>query len=77
MGKKIMQDSKGNNSSLRIILMVVFLLMCYQLYEFRVAYRLEIVKETPDYNGLTLLFTAMIINFVLVLVAKVWQKKFE
>ena len=77
MGKKIMQDSKGNNSSLRIILVVVFLLMCYQLYEFRVAYRLEIVKEAPDYSGLTLLFTAMIINFVLVLVAKVWQKKFE
>lgn len=64
-------------NTIRAILLMSFLVMCYQLYEFRFAYRLEVVKDMPDYNGLSLLFTTMITNFIFVLIAKVIEKKFE
>lgn len=72
-----LKDDKGNWSSIRLVLMFGVLLLCYQLLEFRMAYRIEIQKEIVDYTGLSLLFTTMVINFVFVLVLKVIQKKFE
>lgn len=72
-----LKDDKGNWSSMRLVLMFGVLLLCYQLYEFRLGYRKEIEKDIVDYTGLSLLFTTMIINFVFVLILKVIQKKFE
>lgn len=72
-----LKDDKGNWSSIRLVLMFGVLLLCYQLLEFRMAYRIEIQKEIVDYTGLSLLFTTMVTNFVFVLVLKVIQKKFE
>lgn len=72
-----LKDDKGNWSSIRLVLMFCIFLLCYQLLEFRVAYRIEIQKEIVDYTGLSLLFTTMVINFVFVLILKVIQKKFE
>ena len=75
--KEIIKDNKGKISSMRVILILATLLLIYQLYEFRVAYRLEIIKEEPNYNGLAVLFGAMVINFVFVIILKVIQKKYE
>jgi hypothetical protein len=72
-----LQDDSGNNSSIRVILALSFILLIYQLIEFRYAFRLEVVKEEPDYNGLSILFGAMVLNFVFVLIMKVIQKKYE
>lgn len=72
-----MKDDKGNWSSTRIIMFLSLLLLMYQLYEFRAAYRLEIVKENVDYNGLAVLFAALVTNFIFVVILKVIQKKFE
>lgn len=77
MISQIVKDNKGKNSSMRVILILATLLLIYQLYEYRVAYRLEIIKEEPNYNGLALLFGAMVINFVFVVILKVIQKKYE
>lgn len=72
-----LQDDSGNYSSMRVILIISVLVLIYQLYEFRAAYHLEIVKETPDYQGLTILFTALVTNFIFALILKVVQKRFE
>ncbi len=72
-----LKEESGKYSTLRIILFVFILILAYQLYEFRFAYRLEVVKESPDYRGLSLLFAALVTNFIVILITKVVQKKFE
>jgi hypothetical protein len=73
----LMKDDKGHWSSMRAVLIASFLVLIYQLYEFRAAYRLEIIKDQPDYNGLSLLFASLVTNFIFVVILKVIQKKFE
>jgi len=73
----MLQDDKGNISSIRIILIVSFGIFIYLLALWRKAFLFEIVKDQPDYTGLVALFTAMIINTGLVLFLKVLQKKYE
>jgi len=72
-----LKDNKGNWSSMRIVMFFSLVVLAYQLYEFRVAYRLEIMKEQVDYNGLSLLFASLVTNFIFVVILKVIQKKFE
>lgn len=71
------EDNKGNISSIRILSYLSFILLVYLLSEFRYAYRLEVVKPFPDYPGLALIFTAIVINFGLVILLKVIQKRYE
>lgn len=71
-----MKNIKFKNT-IRIILLLSFIILCYQLYEFRFAYRLEVVKDEPNYQGLAVLFAAMISNFIMILIAKMIEKKFE
>ena len=77
MPKNALQDDKGNLSSIRIGMlaagMVTIVLMGFWLYGFVK----EVQKETSDYMGLAALFTAIFINFILVVWAKVKQKKYE
>ena len=73
----LIQDKSGNYSSMRVMLLASLLLLVYQLWEFRFAYRLEVVKDEPNYSGLALLFGAMVINFVVVILLKVLQTKYE
>lgn len=72
-----LKDDSGNNSSIRGILLISVIILIYQLYEYRLAFRLEIQKEVVDYTGLSLLFTTMVINFIVVVILKVIQKKYE
>lgn len=72
-----LKDDKGNWSSMRLIMLISVVLLIYQLYEFRVILHKEIEKEVVDYNGLSILFTTMVINFVFVIILKVLQKKWE
>ncbi len=72
-----LKDDKGNWSSLRLVMVFSVGLLFYQLYKFNQVYQLEIVKDSVDYSGLSLLFTTLVINFVFVIILKVVQKKFE
>jgi hypothetical protein len=72
-----LKEDNGNYSTIRIVLIFSILVLIYQLYEFRAAFRLEIIKEHPDYQGLSLLFAALVTNFIFALILKVVQKRFE
>ncbi len=72
-----LKDEKGHWSSIRVILLVSVFILVYQLWRFNQVFQIEIVKEKIDYTGLSLLFTTLVINFILVVILKVIQKKFE
>jgi hypothetical protein len=72
-----LKDKNNQMSSLRVILILSFLVLIYQLFRFNQAYQLEIVRDKPDYNGLSLLFAAFVTNFIFVVILKVIQKKYE
>jgi uncharacterized membrane protein YidH (DUF202 family) len=72
-----LKDKNGDWSSLRVVLLFSVLVLVYQLYRFNQVYQIEIMKERIDYTGLSLLFTTMVINFILVVILKVIQKKYE
>ena len=74
---KPIKETNGTYSSLRILLFLAFGLMIWMFLEWRWAFRLEAIKEEPNYEGLTKLFIAMMVTFALGLFAKVWQKKYE
>jgi hypothetical protein len=73
----ILQDDKGNYSSLRFLLLGVFVLLVWMFTEWRLALRVEILKDSPDYTGLTQLFLAMMVTFGMGILGKIIQKKFE
>ena len=73
----IFQDDKGNYSSMRILLVLVFILTLWMFVEWRIAFHIEIQKETPDYSGLTQLFIAMMVTFGIGIIGKIIQKKHE
>jgi hypothetical protein len=73
----LLKDDKGNWSSTRVVLILSFFLLLWMFLEWRVAFRIEILKEVPDYGGLTQLFIAMLVTFGLALIGKVVQKKYE
>lgn len=72
-----LQDDKGNYSSIRIALAFAIVLFMYLLYLFTKTLFVELTKDTINYQGLSLLFTAMIAEVAVVLLLKVWQKKYE
>ena len=73
----ILQDDKGNWSSIRFLLIAVLLIFIYLLFLFSKALFFELQQEAINYTGLATLFTAMVANVGLVLVMKVIQKKYE
>ena len=73
----ILKDDKGNWSSTRLTLILAFILLIWMFLEWRLAFRIEITKQAPDYGGLTQLFIAMLVTFGLALISKVIQKKYE
>jgi len=75
--KQVFTQDNGQISSIRIIMFLVFVLWVWLLREFSIAFHLEILKEKPDYMGLTALFTAQFINMGVVVFLKVFQKKYE
>lgn len=76
-----LQENNGNPSSTRWLLFVLFVLAIFVYLDWRWAFRLEMVREAPNYEGIEKLFIAMMVTFVggvlLGLGLKVWQKKYE
>ena len=74
---KLIQDDKGNNSSLRVILLGLGIVFIYFTGIFSYVLITELHKEETNYTGVVSLFTAMFISFLLAIFAKVLQKKYE
>ncbi len=72
-----LQDDRGNYSSIRIVLMFAIIVFVFLLYLFTKTLFIEIQKDVINYQGLALLFTAMITEVAVVLILKVFQKKYE
>jgi quinol-cytochrome oxidoreductase complex cytochrome b subunit len=75
----LIQDDKGNYSSMRVIMLfggVVFLLT-FALFVIIVFEALGRKSEPINYSGIALLFTAMVVEIMAFVCAKVWQKKIE
>ncbi len=73
----ILQDNKGNYSSLRVILIFLAIVMVFLFVLFTIAFFKEMGKEEANYMGLTSLFSAMFGTFILGMFAKVIQKRYE
>ncbi len=78
---KPLSEKDGTPSSVRWLLFVLFLFSIQVYVDWRWAFRLEIEKDIPNYEGITNLFTQMMVVFVggilIATIAKVIQKKFE
>ncbi len=72
-----LQDDRGNYSSIRIVLMFAIIVFVFLLYLFTKTLFVELEKETINYTGLALLFSAMVTEVGVVLIIKVIQKKYE
>ena len=75
-----LQDDKGNWSSMRLLLTFLFALVVWMYVDWRWALRLEMLKDVPDYLGITGLFNAMMAGFttlIAALIIKLVQKRFE
>lgn len=71
-------DDKGNKSSLRLIVLVLFGLLSAMIVIWTMVFFMEAVtKEAPDYEGLALIITAILGGGIFSLAAKVIQKKYE
>ena len=75
--KEIIEETNGRRSSIRIVLIVSAIIMLYLLYLFTVMVRHELAQESINYTGLTAIFSAMFVQFILVVIMKVIQKKYE
>lgn len=73
------QQDDGTLSMLRLLLGVLIPVFGYLLYLFSLLTFHELSKTEGEinYTGLSLLFTTMFINFMLGLLTKVIQKKYE
>ena len=73
----ILQDDKGNYSSMRVVLLGAFAVFVFLLILFTRLLVFELNQESINYNGLATIFTAMVTQVGLVLLLKVFQKKYE
>lgn len=79
MGQNMFDNGKGKVGSIRVILAISYLTLIYLIVLWRKIALIEIEYNPTDinYNGLSLLFGAMVANVGVILVAKVLEKKFE
>ena len=75
--KELFSDHSGHFSSIRVLLFLSFALLVWMFIEWRRVLHIEILRNVPDYDGVTKLFLAMMVTFGLSLLAKVMQKKQE
>jgi len=71
------QDDKGQFSMMRLMILSVIIFMILFFRVFMMFVNKELEAQQVNYQGLTLLFSAMFINFLLAFAGKVFQKKFE
>ena len=74
---KLIQDDKGNISSLRVILLIVAGAFVYLLFLFTLFVLHELKSDYVNYTGLAALFSAFFVSFILAIFGKVLQKKYE
>lgn len=70
-------ESNGILSMIRLAVAFVMLVFLYFLWLFTLMVFHELGQEKIDYAGLALIFGAMFIEFLLVILLKVIQKKYE
>jgi hypothetical protein len=73
----IITDANGQVSSLRVIMLLWFFVFIFLLGMFTRAFLFELKQTSINYTGLATLFTAIFINFALIVFSKVFQKKYE
>jgi hypothetical protein len=73
----IITDASGQVSSLRVIMLLWFFVFIFLLGMFTRAFLFELKQDSINYTGLATLFTAIFINFALIVFSKVFQKKYE
>ena len=71
------QQDDGTFSMLRLLVACVLVVFTYLMYLFTRLLYFELNSEEINYSGLSLLFTTMFINFILAILLKVIQKKYE
>lgn len=77
----IFQEDNGSWSSIRVILFFLIIFCVVVYLDWRWAFKIEMLKENVNYDGIVSLFREMLTVFVggtiLTIVFKVVQKKFE
>lgn len=74
---EFLQDNQGQFSMMRLMILVVIITMIAFFRVFMLFVNKELTSEQVNYQGLTLLFSAMFINFLLAFAGKVIQKRYE
>lgn len=74
---QFLEDNNGHFSMMRLMILVVIITMIAFFRVFMLFVNKELTADQANYQGLTLLFSAMFINFLLAFAGKVIQKKYE
>lgn len=78
MKSKFWEDDNGNLSSIRLILLILLVVFVYLMFLFTKMIYHELNSKDPiNYQGLAIVFSSFFIQFILVILSKVIQKRFE
>jgi hypothetical protein len=73
----IIQDDKGNTSSFRAMLLLFALLWFFLIMLWGYSFWLEMNREQPNYNGLAVLFGALVVQILGMIAGHVIRKRYE
>lgn len=71
------KNKSGKDSSIRVVLLLSYLNLLLFIYLWNKALTFELNSDSIDYQGLGLLFSVMVVQTALPIVAKVLEKKYE
>jgi threonine/homoserine/homoserine lactone efflux protein len=75
--KQFLSQDNGVLSMIRLAVVFVMLVFLYFLWLFTLMVFHELSRDEINYSGLALIFGAMFVEFILVIILKVMQKKYE
>lgn len=73
----VIQDDSGNTSSFRVILLFFTFLWFCLIVLWGIAFWIEMAREEPNYNGLAVLFGALVVQVLGMIAGHVVRKKYE
>jgi hypothetical protein len=73
----IIQDDKGNTSSFRVILLFFTALWFGLIVLWGIAFWVEMARDEPNYNGLAVLFGALVVQVLGMIAGHVIRKRYE
>ncbi len=74
---KTLEDDKGNPSSFRMMLLVFVILWFILIVLWGRAFCIEMERGEPDYDGLAVLFGALVVQVLGMIAGHVIRKKYE